>query len=111
MDTLESYRQIIRRVITDYARIAYPHGEIERQTVFDSEGDHYLLVKTGWDRDRRVYGCLLHVDIKDEKIWIQYDGIEYGMANELVDAGVPKERIVLAFKPPYVRPYTEFAPA
>jgi hypothetical protein len=111
MDTLESYRQIIRRILSEYARIAYPHGEIDRQTVFDSERDHYLLVKAGWDGDRRVYGCLVHVDIREEKIWIQYDGIEYGMANELVDAGVPKERIVLAFKPPYVRPYTEFAPA
>ncbi len=111
MDTLDSYRQIIRRILTKYANIRYARGEIDRQTVFDSERDRCLLVTAGWDGNERVYGCLIHVDIINEKIWIQYDGIEYGMANELVDAGVPKDRIVPAFKPPYVRPLTEFAPA
>ncbi len=39
----------------------------------------------------------------------QYDGTEHGLANELVEAGVPRDRIVLGFKPPEVRPYTGFA--
>ena len=46
--------------------------------------------------------------IKDEKIWIQYDGTEIGTANELVELGVPKEDIILAFHAPYKRPYTGF---
>ena len=37
------------------------------------------------------------------------DGTEIGVANELVEAGVPKTDIVLAFYAPYRRPYTEFA--
>jgi hypothetical protein len=51
----------------------------------------------------------LHLDIKDGKIWIQHDGTEIGIANELVKLGVPKEDIVLAFHEPFVRPYTGFA--
>jgi hypothetical protein len=56
-----------------------------------------------------VYGCVIHVDIKDGKIWIQRDRTEVGVANELVNAGFPKQDIVLAFKAPYKRKFTEFA--
>ncbi len=39
------------------------------------------------------------------------DGTEYGLANELLDAGVPKDRIVLGFKRPQTREHTGFAVA
>lgn len=34
-----------------------------------------------------------------------------GVAKELVKAGIPKDRIVLAFHPPEIRPHTEYAVA
>ena len=34
---------------------------------------------------------------------------EEGIATDLLEAGVPKEDIVLAFQPPDVRRFTEFA--
>ena len=57
----------------------------------------------GWDDGKRVHGSLAHVDIIDGKFWIQRDGIEHGIANELLEAGIPKDRIVLAFRPPEVQ--------
>jgi len=105
---LEKYRQIIECVLIEYAKLPYAYGNIQTQSVFDREGDHYLLVNVGWDQ-RRVHGCLVHVDIIDGKYWIQRDGTEYGIARELEDAGVPKEHIVLAFRSPEVRPYTGYA--
>ncbi len=56
-----------------------------------------------------VYGTIIHVDIRDGKIWIQRDFTEEGVASELVDLGVPKTDIVLGFKPPYMRQFTGFA--
>jgi hypothetical protein len=56
-----------------------------------------------------VHGCLVHINIINNKIWIQRDGTEYGIANELVNAGIPKNQIVLAFQPTDIRQYTEFA--
>jgi hypothetical protein len=50
--------------------------------------------------DEDIHGCVLHLDIKKGKIWIQHDGTEVGIANELVNLGVPKEDIVLAFHEP-----------
>lgn len=46
-----------------------------------------------------------------QQLWIQHDGTERGIAEDLVAAGVPKERIVLGFRPPQGRRYTDFAAA
>jgi len=110
MDTLNSYRKIIERVLTEYAQIPYAYGDIQNKTVFDREDNHYLLMSVGWD-DGRVHGCLVHVDIINGKFWIQRDGTEHGIARELEAAGVPEEHIVLSFRPSNVRKYTEYAVA
>lgn len=109
MDTLEIYRQLIRKILTEYAQIPYAHGDIQIETVFDRESDRYLLMILGRDNGRRVHGCLVHVDIINDKVWIQRDGTEHGIANELVEAGVPKNQIVLGFRSSEIRKHTEFA--
>ena len=63
----------------------------------------------GWNGPYRIHGSVLHVDIRDGKVLIQYDGTEDGVAEELVKAGIPRDRIVLAFKPPEVRKFTDYA--
>jgi hypothetical protein len=77
------------------------------ELVFDRERD--LLGETGWQDGYRIYGSLLHIDIIDDKIWIQHDGTEEGMAQELVNAGISKDCIVLGFKSMERRKLTEFA--
>jgi len=109
MDTVEHYRHLIESILTDLARIPYAHGDIELQTVFDREKDHYVLILVGRDGVRRVHGCLVHVDIRGGKLWIQRDGTEHGVARELLEAGVPKDHIVLAFRSPEMRKATDFA--
>lgn len=47
MDRLDHYRQLIREIITDYAKIPYKHGDIKFETVFDTESDRYLLMILG----------------------------------------------------------------
>ena len=98
--TLTRHREKIEEVLRECARVPYSHGDIRRETVFDRDSDRYILMLVGWDGIRRVHGCLVHVDIIEGKIWIQRDGTEYGIARELLDAGVPREDIVLAFRPP-----------
>jgi len=40
-----------------------------------------------WENEnrRRVHGCLVHIDIIEDKIWIQADGTERGLAMLDVD--------------------------
>jgi len=47
----------------------------------------------------------------DGRFWIQYDGTEDGIATQLVEAGVSRDRIVLAFKHPDLGKFTDFAAA
>jgi len=86
---------------------------METQTVFDREHDRYLLMTVGWEwwgkQKSRVYSPMIHVDIIDGKFHVQYDGTDRPIAMELLYAGVARERIVLAFHPPELRKYTEFA--
>jgi hypothetical protein len=111
MDTIDTYRQIVQRVLAAYADIPYAYGDVHTEVVCDSDADRYLLMTVGWDQDKRVHGCLVHIDIIDGKLWIQRDGTEQGIATELVAAGIPKEAIVLAFHPPEIRRHTEYAVA
>jgi hypothetical protein len=111
MDTLDTYRQIIQNVLTEYTRIPYAYGQMQCKAIFDREADSYLLVTVGWYGVKRIHGCLVHIDIIDGKVWIQRDDTEYGIARELEKAGIPKEHIVLGFHTPDVRKYTEYAVA
>ncbi len=51
----------------------------------------------------------MYVRLHNGKFWIEEDGLEQGVATDLLEAGVPKEDIVLAFHHPEIRPLTEFA--
>ncbi|MFN6463026.1 MAG: XisI protein [Nostoc sp. DedVER02] len=109
MEKIERYRTHIKHLLTEYAKDSPSDNEVETELVFDTERDHYQVVYTGWKNRHPMYGCVLHLDIKNNKIWIQHDGTEIGIANELVNLGIPKEDIVLAFHEPLVRQYTGFA--
>jgi len=109
MDTVDHYRAIVRELILDYGRYKPSHGDIETEAIIDSAQNHFELLHVGWDGQRRVHGAVIHIDIIGDKIWIQHDGTSPGVANELVEAGIPRDAIVLGFRPPYVRQYSGFA--
>ena len=109
MDTLEFYRQTIERILRKYADIPSAYEEIEQHLIIDKHRNHFMLFDVGWQQKRRVHGCVTHVQIIDDKIWIQRDGIEDGITVELVEAGIAKGKIVLGFHPANVRPHTGYA--
>jgi len=109
MANVAEYRTHIENLIKKYSHYKSSYGDMETELVFDREHNHYMLVNIGWYDDERISGCVLHIDIKDGKIWIQQDGTEEGITNELVTKGIPKEDIVLAYHAPYMRKHTGFA--
>ncbi|ETX04038.1 element excision factor XisI family protein [Candidatus Entotheonella palauensis] len=66
-------------------------------------------MQIGRGGDNHIHGSIIHVEFIDDKIRIQYDGTETGIAQELLEAGIPKEEIVLGFRPEKIRAYTGFA--
>ncbi len=105
--TLNEWRQIIKKILAELAAIPFPEVvNLKAKTVFDESADIYMVLVEGWQDVKRLHGCLAHVEINDGKIWIQQDGTEDGVANELLAAGIPKDRIVLAFKSPQTRAHS-----
>lgn len=110
MDSLiAQYRSVVEKILKDYADFLGSDDQVQVGLVIDRERDRYLLVETGWQNGYRIYGTLLHIDIINNKLWIQHDGTEEGIALELVAAGIPSKHIVLGFKSLERRKHTEFA--
>ncbi len=98
MDTTTNDRKIVKQVILKYAQFRPSYGHIRLETVFDETQNRYLLMQVGWDRKRRISGDILYITLHDGKVYIEYDGIEHGIYDDLVSQGIPEERIVLAFQ-------------
>lgn len=115
MDKLVKYRQIIKDIIRQYEAWGQPPhtlpDQVEDHAVIDEENSRYILFRTGWWRDERINAAALYVRLYNDKIYIEEDLTEDGIATDLLAAGVPREDIVLAFHPPEMRQYTEFAVA
>ena len=49
MDRVNEYRSIVRRVIADYAEGKPSRGQIEVETILDSDRDHFEVMFVGWN--------------------------------------------------------------
>ncbi len=87
------------------------HDALEVLSLFDSTHDNYLLLEAGWDGVRRIHHIIAHLRLRNDKIWVEADNTDAEIVQRLVDCGVPREAIVLAFYSPQKRALTEFAVA
>lgn len=99
MATIATDSEIVKEVITYYSKLRPSHGDIRLDTVFDDNQGHYALMQVGWDRGRRIRGNLIYITVKNGKVFIEYDGMESGIVEDLVKRGITKDRIVLAYLP------------
>lgn len=91
MDKISLYCQHIQDLLTERTNRRQNNDPVVSETIFDPVSDRYQLVNVGWkDSSTRIYGCVLHLDIIGGKIWVQHDGTEEAIANQLVERGVPK---------------------
>jgi hypothetical protein len=113
MDRVNHYRTLIKQGLSRRRDFYNGPGNQDIQAVcaFDDDAGQYLLRWIGWQNKRRVQTTMLHVSLHNDKIWIETDETEEGFATELLKAGVPHSDIVLAFHPPQLRQYTDFAVA
>lgn len=109
MNSLSVFFPAIEKVLKDYADFLGNDDQVQIECVFDRVQGHYLLVEVGWEGAYRIYSTLIHIDVIDQKLWIQQDSTEEGVADELMAAGIAPEQIVVAFKSPEWRKNTAFA--
>jgi hypothetical protein len=109
MDNLERYRQFVKQILSEHAEISTTTNMVKAELIFDTEHDHYQLAYVGWQGDKRVFGPVMHFDIQEGKIWIQYNGTEESVAERLVEMGVPKNDIVIGFHSSFKRQFNGYA--
>jgi hypothetical protein len=109
MDTRLIYQQLIKTILQEHAnnRNTIPDG-YHSQLLFDDDRGSYLVLDIGWNEAKYLHATPIHINLIGDKIWIQYDDTEEGVATDLLAAGIPNEDIVLGFRHPNVRQYTEF---
>lgn len=110
METLSRYRQVITTVLSDLAE-ATAQDVVETLSLFDSTHDNYLILAAGWEGVRRIHHIIAHLRIRNDKIWVEADNTDAELVQQLLDYGVSREAIVLAFYSPQKRSLTDFAVA
>ncbi len=112
MATVNQYHDIIRDLMNEYVELEKSsRDDIKVEAIIDPEKGHYQILLIGWLHGSRVHGTTIHIDVTGDKVWVQHDSTSLGVVDDLMEAGIPKENIVLGFKPPHVRPLTGFAVA
>ncbi len=109
MAELTDDKTTIKTLLEQIARIPSATGNVELETIFDDHQSRYQVIAQGWQGKKRTHGCLIHIDVKGDKVWLQHDSTDAAIADSLIERGIAKERIVLGFLPESVRPYTGFA--
>jgi len=113
MERVNFLKDKVVEVMEEYA--SYLKGanlpKVDYQILTDEKHHKFQLLASGWDKSSRIFNIIFHVDIINNKVWIQEDNTLDGLANLLLEKGLSKQEIVLAYYPDYHRQYTEFAVA
>lgn len=113
MDRVTTYRAIVKELLQCQAEHLqrHPQPAIETELSFDEAHDNYLLLNVGWTKQGRILAPALYIRLHNGKIWVENDWTEADIVDALIERGVSPTDIVLAFHPPEMRRYTEFATA
>ncbi len=113
MDKVEEYQQVIINVLEEQPDILYDEEQegVAIHSIYDQVHHRFMIYRTGWSAKQRINSVILYVHLKDSKIWIEEDWTEDGIVPALLEAGIPKEDIVLGFRHPTLRTLTDFAVA
>lgn len=117
MDRLDQYREILCKILSQYTPLmskpareaSLQENGITSSIIVSDDRNHFIVINEGWKDKRRIHSLIFHAEFREGKLWIHHDGIDRGITEELVVAGIPKDHIVLAFHPPHIRQHTGYA--
>ena len=99
MDRSLSYADILKKTVHS-ATIDQPRLQaIKLYPVCDTDSGHFLVLATGWDKQRWIDTVLFHAHLVENQVIIEEDNFEEGLTSALVAAGIKSEDIVTSLKP------------
>ncbi|MBC7796558.1 MAG: XisI protein [Pyrinomonadaceae bacterium] len=113
MDKIKSHADLLKEILGEYKNVVNKARNLKTQSVFvtDETSGIYAWFRFGWSEKGRISTTTFFARLRDDKIYIEEDWTENGIANDLIERGVSPKDIVLAFHPPEMRQYTDFATA
>lgn len=116
MDKITKYQNCIQVTLQEYYNLltsakTVGNVEVRDELIIDTVHNHFQVVCISWRGHQFSYNTILHIDIIDEKVWVQQNNTEVAIADELIERGVLRSDIVLGFLSPSVRQYSGFAVA
>jgi hypothetical protein len=99
MDTALKYQTAILAFLEDYAKVI-PYGwkKVQNQIIADRERNHYQLVRVGWHNGEHIHYTVFHFDLVHGQVLIQENRTDAPIVDELVDLGIRRSDILLAFQ-------------
>lgn len=85
----EILKNTLKAAVVDQPRLQ----AIKLYPVCDPESGHFLVLATGWDKQRWMDTILFHARLVEQKIIIEEDNFEEGLTQALILNGVKKEDV------------------
>lgn len=99
MDKQQKYQEAIIAFLEDYSQIKPSSWKnVQNQVIIDPLNNHYQLVRVGWHNGEHIHYAVFHFDLVNGKVLIQENRTDLPVIDELVDLGIHKNDIVLAFQ-------------
>jgi hypothetical protein len=111
MAKIKKYQKIILSILEEYAKVRYSNLDAENRLIADKENHRYQVVTIGWDGRKFVHDCPIHIDIINDKIWVQRNRADIDLDTIFRENRVPKSDIVIGFLSPKMREYSDYAVA
>ncbi|MBF2078333.1 MAG: XisI protein [Synechococcales cyanobacterium T60_A2020_003] len=102
MDHPLSYADILKQTV-QAATVNQPRLQsIKLYPVCDTDSGHFLILATGWDKQRWMDAILFHARLVENQVIIEDDNLEEGLTPTLIAAGIKREDITTTSKPAIV---------
>ena len=114
MDRALKNKEIVKNIQLEVynSSLENPDKSIQQFIITDDENGQYLLYMEGWREEDHIYGCFFHIHVNEEgKIWLFKDGTDLAIGQLLLDQGIAKTDLILAWIAPIRRADTGFAVA
>ena len=101
---IETYQNIITSILKDYAdSFNQTPKSIEAKLVFDYERRSFQVLNIGWRNGEYFFYVVFHLDIRNDKVWLNENRTDILIAQMLVEHGIPTNNIVLGLQSPETR--------
>jgi hypothetical protein len=93
MDNSLDYAHLIQRTLVAAAEHQPSLQDIRVYPVCDRDSGQFLVMATGWDKQKWIDSILFHARLVDNKVIIEEDNFEEGLTLALIASGIEAQNI------------------